>query len=173
MHMYKKFTKGFTLIELLVVIAIIGILASVVLVSLNGARSKGRDANRVSNLQEMAKAIAVADTDPAPSIYTTVGGATACQASPYTTGVDVKTCLGIGSAGALVFAGYKDPSTATLCAPGALAGTCQYDITGMTAPLSSSNYRICTYLENGVGGGAPGSYYVGSSTGGSVVSGNC
>lgn len=64
-------TRGFTLIELLVVIAIIGILASVVLASLNSARDKGADAAAKSSLNN-ARAQSELFYDDNARTYTTV-----------------------------------------------------------------------------------------------------
>lgn len=55
----RKNKKGFTLIELLVVIAIIGLLASVVLLALNSARAKARNAKRLSDARQMSTAFEV------------------------------------------------------------------------------------------------------------------
>jgi prepilin-type N-terminal cleavage/methylation domain-containing protein len=54
---FYKSKLGFTLIELLVVIAIIGLLASIVMVSLNSSRANARDAKRQEDLQQLRLAL--------------------------------------------------------------------------------------------------------------------
>lgn len=80
-------SRGFTLIELLVVIAIIGILSSVVLASLNTARTKGRDAARAADIEQIRNAIVMYQNDHNGNYPPAAG----CNAS--------WCCLGAGSAG--------------------------------------------------------------------------
>jgi prepilin-type N-terminal cleavage/methylation domain-containing protein len=75
--MQKKLQQGFTLIELLVVIAIIGILASVVLASLNSARAKGSDAairSSINNARAQAEIFYDSNSNSYANVCTAAGG---------------------------------------------------------------------------------------------------
>ncbi|MFA6227254.1 MAG: type II secretion system protein [Candidatus Paceibacterota bacterium] len=96
--------KGFTLIELLVVIAIIGILSSVVLASLNSARSKGSDAAIKSNLAN-ARAQAELYYDSNTSSYSGVCDTDLATTKSIESQIDgAKTASGITAATNVILA---------------------------------------------------------------------
>ncbi len=77
--------RGFTLVELLVVLAVIAMLVSYVLVLLADSRAYARDANRVSNMEQLQRGLSIYTTSsrtyPVCNPKQAINGSTDCLSS--------------------------------------------------------------------------------------------
>lgn len=116
--------KGLTLIELLVVIAIIGVLASVVLASLNSARNKGKDARIQSSLSNLTRQAALYHSDN----LAYGSGATYEDCSTIAVGMYTDSNISAIITSAIEEAGTPSSGASSYCGVYSLSGTDNYAV---------------------------------------------
>jgi len=140
-NLFNRKNRGFTLIELLVVIAIIGILAAVVLVSLNSARAKSRDARRLADVRQVMTSLEL--------YYNDNGGYPDANAS----NVPAPAAANTGAAYSTYLASFPTPPS-----PGCAANTYVYSTTGGSTANARTGYQLVFCLEGPAGGFSSGSH---------------
>jgi len=90
----KDSSPGFTIVELLIVIVVIAILAAISIVAYNGIQSRARDAERMTEMQTIEKALALYFIDN--------GGYPNCSGGTYVPTTTAGGCTTTGLAAALV-----------------------------------------------------------------------
>ena len=134
----KKISRGFTLIELLVVIAIIGVLASVVLASLNSARQKSRDVRRIADIKQLQLALEMyfdSNRQYPPTLCVT--DAVGCTAPIVPTYIPAIA---------------KDPISTRVCGPAGSFAAGNYCYSGLdtdAVDITCESYHIGASLEEG------------------------
>jgi prepilin-type N-terminal cleavage/methylation domain-containing protein len=135
MHMQRP--QGFTLIELMTVIAIIGLLMTIIMVSLGNAKAKSRDARRVADIKNIQLALASYYNDYGTyprNIYST-----SASAAP-----------GNGLAPAYLPVVPIDPGDSTACTDGQQSSCYKYAGFALIANSPPSGNPACNGTNNPV-----------------------
>lgn len=138
--------KGFTLIELLVVIAIIGLLASIVLVSLSGAQNRAKDARVMTAMNQFrSQAVIIGESNAGSfnNIYCSdvTGPTCTCLDTQIKNLCDDITQ---NASGSLMVIRVNQAASTTYCAYARLLGTGQYWCVDNV--LTSKSYAATTTM---------------------------
>lgn len=147
----KANQRGFTLIELLVVVSIIGLLASIVVVSLGGARTQSRDVKRKADLTQIQTAMELCYNDFGCGLGTAI--------NDYPVGAnpaDSDTCAELLTVNSNALAKYlgvmpKDPNTGATdyaCFSSAQSYCLSADLEEVTGAVAGSFIRYSDTGKN-------------------------